>query len=137
MIQRTRALKRPRGHGGDQLEQGLLQLMGSVPIVCWPFSESPTRVQSALISLPSLAGRQGTLSRNAIYGPGFGVLDASIQKNIFLNEKHRLQFRVEFFNFTNHTNFGSVQRNIRSGQFGRITSTRPGRETQLSLRYDF
>ena len=42
--------------------------------------------------------RQGTLSRNAIYGPGFGILDASIQKNIFLSEKHRLQLRVELFN---------------------------------------
>jgi len=81
--------------------------------------------------------RQGTLSRNAIYGPGFGILDASIQKNIFLSEKHRLQLRVELFNATNHTNFQSVQTNIRSGQFGRITRTRPGRQTQLSLRYDF
>jgi len=81
--------------------------------------------------------RQGTLSRNALYGPGFAGLDASIQKNIFLNEKHRLQFRVELFNATNHTNFQRVQTNIRSGQFGRITRTRPGRETQLSLRYDF
>ncbi len=81
--------------------------------------------------------RQGTLGRNALYGPGFGILDASIQKNVFLSEKHRLQFRVELFNATNHTNFQGVQANIRSGQFGRITSTRPGRQTQLSLRYDF
>ena len=81
--------------------------------------------------------RQGTLGRNALYGPGFVGLDASIHKNIFLNEKHRLQFRVELFNATNHTNFQRIQTNIRSGQFGRITRTRPGRETQLSLRYDF
>ena len=87
------------------------------------------------VSLQSL--RQGTLGRNAIYGPGFSGLDATIQKSMYVNEKHRIELRVDLFNATNHTNFGGIQRNTRSSQFGRITSTLPGRTTQLSLRYEF
>ena len=81
--------------------------------------------------------RQGTLGRNAIYGPGFAGLDATFQKRLSINERHRMEFRVDLFNATNHTNFGGIQRNTRSSQFGRITSTLPGRATQLSVRYEF
>ncbi len=81
--------------------------------------------------------RQGSLSRNAIYGPGFSGLDATINKRVFLNENHRLEVRVEFFNATNHTNLGGMQTNILSSQFGRLRSANPGRATQLSLRYEF
>lgn len=81
--------------------------------------------------------RQGSLSRNAIYGPGFSGLDATINKRVFINENHRLEVRVELFNATNHTNLGGMQRNILSSQFGRLRSASPGRATQLSLRYEF
>lgn len=81
--------------------------------------------------------RQGSLSRNALYGPGFSGLDATINKRVFINENHRLEVRVELFNATNHTNLGGMQRNILSSQFGRLRSASPGRATQLSLRYEF
>ena len=87
------------------------------------------------VSLQSL--RQGTLGRNAIYGPGFAGLDATLQKSVFLRERHRMEFRVELFNATNHTNLGGIQTNTRSSQFGRLRSALPGRATQLSLRYEF
>ena len=81
--------------------------------------------------------RQGTLGRNAIYGPGFSGLDATIQKSVFVGERHRMEIRMDLFNATNHTTFGGIQTNTRSSQFGRIRRTSPGRATQLSLRYEF
>ena len=81
--------------------------------------------------------RQGTISRNAIYGPGFSGLDATVSKRMSINEKHRMEVRVEFFNAANHTNLGGMQTNILSSQFGRLRSASPGRATQLSLRYEF
>ena len=89
--------------------------------------------------------RPGTLGRRSIYGPGASQVDLSLSKNLHLNEEGmRIQLRVDLFNAFNHTNFGGVDTNTRGGGsddirggFGRITSTRPGRETQLSIRFDF
>ena len=89
--------------------------------------------------------RPGTLGRRSIYGPGASQVDVSLSKNLNLNEEGmRIQIRVDLFNAFNHTNFGGIDTNTRGGGsdairggFGRITSTRPGRETQLSIRFDF
>ncbi|MDE0103344.1 MAG: TonB-dependent receptor [Bryobacterales bacterium] len=89
--------------------------------------------------------RPGTLGRRSIYGPGLWQVDVSLSKNLHMNEEGmRIQLRVDLFNAFNRTNFGGVDTNTRGGGsdairggFGRITSTRPGRETQLSVRFDF
>ncbi len=82
--------------------------------------------------------RPGTLGRRSIYGPGMWNLDMAIAKNIDFGEGKRLQFRADFFNFLNHTVLSSVETNIRKGSaFGRIKGARPGRVTQLSLRFEF
>ena len=89
--------------------------------------------------------RPGTLGRRSIYGPGAWQVDMSLSKNLKLDDGgKRIQLRVDLFNAFNHTNFGGVDTNTRGGGsdsirggFGRITSTRPGRETQLSVRFDF
>ncbi len=89
--------------------------------------------------------RAGTLGRRSIYGPGLWQVDMSLSKNLMLTEGGtRIQLRVDLFNAFNHTNFAGLDTNTRGGGsdairggFGRITSTRPGRETQLSLRIDF
>ncbi|MDE0110312.1 MAG: TonB-dependent receptor [Bryobacterales bacterium] len=89
--------------------------------------------------------RAGTLARRSIYGPGLWQVDMSLSKNLRMNEEGmRVQLRVDLFNAFNHTNFAGIDTNTRGGGsdsirggFGRITSTRPGRETQLSIRFDF
>ncbi len=88
--------------------------------------------------------RPGTLGRRSIYGPGAWQVDVSLSKNFNFDEDMRVQLRVDLFNAFNHTNFGGVDTNTRGGGsdairggFGRITSTRPGRETQLSIRFNF
>jgi len=56
-------------------------------------------------SMPA-AGTFGNVGRNTLTGPGFADLDLSVEKAFPIRENLNLQFRAEFFNATNHTNFG-------------------------------
>jgi hypothetical protein len=70
-------------------------------------------------------------------GPGQHVWDFSIFKNNRITEKLNLQFRAEFFNVFNHTNFGNPNTNLNSGNFGIITGASPAREIQFGLKLLF
>jgi outer membrane receptor protein involved in Fe transport len=50
-------------------------------------------------------GHWGTTHRNAYVAPGFGDVDFSIFKNTKIGEHVNTQFRVEFYNIFNRTNF--------------------------------
>ena len=52
------------------------------------------------------AGFFGNSGRNICPGPDFKNLDFSIMKNTRIGERVNVQFRAEFFNITNHPNFG-------------------------------
>jgi hypothetical protein len=57
-----------------------------------------------------------------------------------LSESGRVEFRADLFNAFNHTQWGPASSStVQSGNVnsGRITSTRPPRQIQLSLRYIF
>jgi hypothetical protein len=50
----------------------------------------------------------GNTSRNRFYGPGLATVDFSVFKNTHIpsiSEAFNIQFRAEFFNVLNHTNF--------------------------------
>ncbi len=51
------------------------------------------------------AGTWGTTHRNAFVAPGYGDVDFSIFKNTKIGERINTQFRVEFYNLFNRTNF--------------------------------
>lgn len=51
------------------------------------------------------AGTWGTTHRNAYVAPGFGDVDFSIFKNTKIGERINTQFRLEFYNVFNRTNF--------------------------------
>ena len=55
--------------------------------------------------LPPATGTYGNVARDALTGPGSSELDFSAAKSSNLSEHLRLQFRAEFFNVLNHTNF--------------------------------
>ena len=67
--------------------------------------------------------------------------DMAIVKNTKvggLREDASLQFRAEFFNLFNHTQFNGPDNNVTSGTFGQISSTSvPGRILQFGLKYSF
>ena len=54
-----------------------------------------------------LNGTYGNVGRDTLEGPGLAELDFSAAKRIILTERVSLQFRSEFFNVLNHTNFNS------------------------------
>ena len=82
-----------------------------------------------------------------IYGPGQFNWDLAILKRIAIVENHSIQFRTEFFNAFNHTQFSNPNYgpgatyalpNFRSGAFGSITSTSVNpRVIQFALKYSF
>jgi len=65
-------------------------------------------------------GEHGS-GHNAFQGPGFWNLDLGLMKRIDLTERVKLQFRAEFFNALNHTNF----ENPRNASVGSPTLTAP------------
>ena len=84
------------------------------------------------------AGVFGNGPRNICCGPGFAVVDVSIQKRFAVTEGVRLEFRADFFNIANHANFSIPERRHGNSGFGRVRGTiGTGRQTQLGLRLEF
>jgi hypothetical protein len=79
----------------------------------------------------------GNLGRNAIYGPSFLQLDANVQKNFRFTERFHLQFRSEFFNMLNKTNFRPPVVNWSAANFGVFTQTYAPRQIQFALKLMF
>ncbi len=80
----------------------------------------------------------GNSPRNVCCGPGFSVIDVSVQKKFQVTERARLEFRADFFNLANHANFNIPERRRGNAGFGRIRGTiGTGRQTQLGLRLEF
>jgi hypothetical protein len=72
-------------------------------------------------------GTFGNLGRNRLRGPAFETLDLGLYRNFKINEGMNLQFRTEFFNALNHTNFGLPNAGLGSiATFGTILSTSGG-----------
>ena len=66
-------------------------------------------IKTSCFSFPNPSTLLGNAGRNSLMGPGLLEWDFSAYKNIplhFISEAAKLQFRSEFFNVTNHTNFG-------------------------------
>ena len=69
-------------------------------------------------------GRVGNSGRNQYYGPGLSNYNFAASKNFPLGtEKIHLQFRADFFNIFNHTNFANPVGNESNSNFGKITAT--------------
>lgn len=79
----------------------------------------------------------GDLGRNAFRAPGLEQWDFSANKSFRIREMARLQFRSEFFNFTNHTNFGIPGTDISTSSFGQIRTTYPARQIQFGMKLLF
>jgi hypothetical protein len=58
----------------------------------------------AAFSAPS-SGTFGDVGRDTLTGPGLTELDLSLAKSTTIHERLRAQFRAEFFNVLNHSNF--------------------------------
>ncbi|HXE12745.1 MAG TPA: carboxypeptidase regulatory-like domain-containing protein [Bryobacteraceae bacterium] len=79
----------------------------------------------------------GNVGRNNMSGPWYNNVDFSAFKDFLFGERFRLQFRSEFFNVFNHTNFSTPDGNVQSSTFGQINGTQPPREIQFALKLLF
>ncbi|MFN7992284.1 MAG: carboxypeptidase regulatory-like domain-containing protein [Bryobacteraceae bacterium] len=102
-------------------------------------------------------GTFGNSARNTVRAPGLNNWDVSVFKNFGLpgfagrrgDEAMKLQFRGEFFNAFNHTQFSSINTTFVPGQdvagslvssgsaFGSVTGAYAPREIQLALKLIF
>jgi hypothetical protein len=83
------------------------------------------------------AARFGNEGRNVVEGPGFTQWDFSAIKNFRIRESTSLQFRAEFFNIFNQTNYRLPNNDINSPNFGKIQGALDPRLVQLALKFLF
>jgi hypothetical protein len=79
-------------------------------------------------------GTFGSAGRNVLEGPGLAVFNMSVVKHFEWNERLRLQFRSEFFNLFNRTNYDLPDSFLGSPTFGQITSAGAPRHIQFGLK---
>jgi hypothetical protein len=94
----------------------------------------------------------GNSARTICCGPGINNFDFSVQKVTQIGESKRLEFRAEFFNIFNHTQFLNPDGNITDanflddgvsvdpinpGDFGKVKRTRDARQVQFALKFSF
>ncbi|MCC7153569.1 MAG: TonB-dependent receptor [Bryobacterales bacterium] len=97
----------------------------------------------ATVSLPVATGPNGNkpfgnAGRNLITMPAFYQLDFSVLKDINLGlETAKLQFRGEFFNVFNITNYRTLDSNRGSASYGIFNAAFDKRQVQLGLRLVF
>ncbi len=100
---------------------------------------------------PPVTNPFGNAGRNIARSDNYFNLDLSVQKNfrIPITEFTQLQFKAEFFNVFNRTNFQAANANAGLitfnaagevtgfGAFGQISSAFPARQIQLALKFTF
>jgi hypothetical protein len=69
--------------------------------------DGPNRYFNPAAFIQPLPGTYGNAGRNILQGPGLAETDVSVAKKFSLSERVNLQFRSEFFNVFNHTNFNT------------------------------
>jgi len=80
----------------------------------------------------------GNAPRTICCGPGINNFDFSIQKLTSVGETKHFEFRAEFFNIFNHTQFLNPDGNITDGSdFGRVKRTRDPRNIQFAIKFAF
>jgi len=69
--------------------------------------------------------------------PDFEQWDLAADKTFRIHERINLQFRSEFFNILNHTNFLIPDPRVNDTSFGPIRSTYPSRQIQFAMKVLF
>jgi hypothetical protein len=82
-------------------------------------------------------GYFGNAANGSITGPGLVSFDMALYKDFRFKEHQTFQFRAEFFNIFNHTNFNGIGTTFGASNFGQETSAADPRIVEFALRYHF
>lgn len=87
---------------------------------------------------PSLFGRIGNARRTICCGPPVNNIDFAVHKVLPVGEGKRFEFRAEFYNLCNHSQFNSPDGSSTDGSdFGRILRAKQPRLIQMALKFYF
>jgi hypothetical protein len=119
-----------------------------------PLSNLPTNVPGGVYWFnpaafaPPADGQFGTTGRSIFRLPGVNQWDLTLSKNWYPSKTTRLQFRADFINALNKTQFdpATIQNtctvavtatdcSTSTGNFGKLTGTRAPREIQLGVKF--
>jgi hypothetical protein len=120
-----------------------------IKVQCFSMPTAPTQAFynqycNPSIPFPTCINLLGNARRNILAGPGLLNLDFSVYKNTRISERLTTQFRAEFFNVLNHTNFQSpLSSNVlfdstgnRQNGAGAIVQTaNDSREIQFAVKF--
>ncbi|MBI3477707.1 MAG: TonB-dependent receptor [Acidobacteria bacterium] len=122
------------------------------PVAANPDCVAPDRIRTPAAWFNTCAfidpglGSFGSVGRNTIQAPGYTTWDMSVFKNFHMTERTNLEFRAEFFNVLNHTNFlfansgpqnGNNATILGTSQQGALTAARTPRQIQFALKVSF
>lgn len=111
--------------------------LGADPRKCVNNPSCAPYFNTSLFSFEPL-GQLSSTRRRFFYGPGLNNFDTALLKDFHLTESKFFQFRFEFFNVFNHTQFNNPDGNIQDGTlFGFVTSAQPARIGQVALKFLF
>jgi hypothetical protein len=91
---------------------------------------------TAAFSTPP-TGTYGDARRNSIIGPGSKVFDMAFTKIFPLKEARVLEFRAQATNIFNLVNYSSIDTNLNSLTFGRVTAAGAMRQFTITSRFRF
>jgi hypothetical protein len=126
-------------------------------LTCNPNTNAPHTsaqwINTSCFALPA-RGTFGNAGRNILLGPGYFNTNLSLVKDFHFTETRYLQFRAEFFNAFNHTNFTGITNltiftkpeapinqpqdpTLDVSQIGQILGSFPPRQVQVALKFYF
>jgi trimeric autotransporter adhesin len=91
---------------------------------------------TAAFSIPG-PGTFGNAGRNTIIGPGSSVMNLGLTRNFTWGQTRGLSIEVLASNLLNDVQFASIDTNLNSPTFGRVTAVRPMRRVQVLTRFRF
>jgi outer membrane receptor protein involved in Fe transport len=100
---------------------------------CDPFS-TPT---ASIPVCPQQPGTFGNTPHSLCCGPALSNTDLVIAKRTPINERWTTEFRAEFYNAWNHTEFTNPDGNFSDSTFGQVLKTRDPRVMQFALKVMF
>ena len=88
---------------------------------------------------PALGQFNNGTQRAICCGPGLEDWDFAVHKKFLVDEQRYFQFRAEFFNIFNHTNFYNPDGHFSDGptEFGKVTQAQDPRLVQFALKFYF